>query len=80
MCHCCQLRLELTCGDHCSKLEIKHGKAGSHVPGLIKERVSTTEEVDKWFTQAKSIRSTASTDMNEYVVAWTVWSCWSGGA
>lgn len=50
-----------------NKLDIKHGKDGPHVPGLIRERVNNQEEVEKWFNQAKSIRSTASTDMNECV-------------
>mmetsp|Transcript_21051 Transcript_21051/g.62674 ORF Transcript_21051/g.62674 Transcript_21051/m.62674 type:complete len:1051 (+) Transcript_21051:57-3209(+) len=49
-----------------NKLEIKHAKSGSFVPGLIKERVHNQEEVEKFFNQAKKIRSTATTDMNEH--------------
>lgn len=47
------------------KLEIKHGKEGPHVPGLIRRPVRNVQEVRDAFDQAKSIRATASTDMNE---------------
>eukprot|EP00041_Stephanoeca_diplocostata_P037188 m.1394034 g.1394034 ORF g.1394034 m.1394034 type:complete len:458 (+) comp24992_c0_seq82:539-1912(+) len=49
-----------------NKLEIKHGKSGPHVPGVIKRTVRTVEEVNENFANAKKIRSTATTDMNEH--------------
>lgn len=47
------------------KLDIKHGKSGPHVPGLIKRPVRNVQDVRDAFDQAKSVRATASTDMNE---------------
>eukprot|EP00039_Didymoeca_costata_P017462 m.324147 g.324147 ORF g.324147 m.324147 type:complete len:898 (-) comp16540_c10_seq17:239-2932(-) len=46
-------------------LEIKHGKSGPHVPGLITRPVRNSEEVVEYFNEAKSIRATATTSMNE---------------
>lgn len=47
------------------KLEIKHGKDGPHVPGLIQRPVRNTEDVAEAMARAKGNRSTAATDMNE---------------
>merc|ERR1711988_100622 len=46
-------------------LEIKHGKAGPYVPGLSTQPVRNVDEVREKFDQAKSIRATSKTDMND---------------
>jgi len=48
-----------------AQLDIRHGKQGPHVPGLTKVNVSTVEEVQEHFAEAKKGRHTSMTDMNE---------------
>eukprot|EP00729_Bicosta_minor_P003033 gene3033-15424_t len=57
---------DLLCGSKAgAELAIKHGRAGPMVPGLTRRAVRTPDQVQDAFTEAKSIRATSSTKMND---------------
>eukprot|EP00054_Salpingoeca_dolichothecata_P013803 m.77257 g.77257 ORF g.77257 m.77257 type:complete len:924 (+) comp20666_c1_seq1:99-2870(+) len=48
-----------------NSLDIKHGKSGPQVPGLSRQPVQNVQDVREKFDQAKALRATSSTKMND---------------
>ena len=63
--YCDEIR-DLLTKEAAQKLEVKQIKEGTHVPGLTRRTVGSYDDVVHAIAEGQSIRSTASTNMNEY--------------